>query len=234
MDTSYLDFSTLILQLEQKGLVTRTFRRLDFGRQRVVVNAILEEAAESGPADINIKTVASRAGVSIGSLYQYFGSREGLLNFTIALVVDSTVELFNVSRPYLAAMPLREGLRAYLQGGVEWTQEQLGFARFFAAAAYRGKPELAGSVVDPIALVMRRMVADMVAAAVERGELRRDLDTEAVVGLLHTLLIAVGDSQLFPYLNHYYQLTGEDVSYERVVDTMLDMLEQGIGARNTV
>jgi len=94
-----------VLQLEQQGLVTRTFRRLDPERQQAVINAILAEAAEMGPADLNIKRVAERAGVSIGSLYQYFGSRAGLMDFTVTLVVQSVVDSFNSFRPYLAALP---------------------------------------------------------------------------------------------------------------------------------
>ena len=63
-----------IMQFEQDGLVTRTFRRLDAERQQAVVHAILAEASEKGPALLNIKKVAHRASVSWGSLYQYFGS----------------------------------------------------------------------------------------------------------------------------------------------------------------
>ena len=84
-------------------------------------------------------------------------ARTGLLRFTVGLVVSVAVGQFEMYREYLAAMPLRDALAAYLQGGLEWTREQLGFARFFAAAAYQGDPQLAESVVRPIASQMRRM-----------------------------------------------------------------------------
>lgn len=56
--TTQFDWSNIqiyILQLEQEGKVTRTFRRLDPERQQAVVHAILEEATEKGPTAINIK-----------------------------------------------------------------------------------------------------------------------------------------------------------------------------------
>ena len=89
-----------ILQLEQQELVTRTFRRLDPPRQQAILQAILDEAAEKGPTDVNIKEVARRAGVSVGSLYQYFGSRETLLAFAVELGVRMMTDLFAISVGY--------------------------------------------------------------------------------------------------------------------------------------
>jgi len=130
---------TIILDLEQLGIVTRTFRRLDPGRQQLIVQAILEEAQEKGPATINIKKVAERAGVALGSLYQYFNNRAGLLEFSVQLCVRILSSDLEKYRPLLAAMPLREALYYYLQGGVEWGQTQMGLIRFFRARRLSGR-----------------------------------------------------------------------------------------------
>ena len=127
---------THILQFEQEGLVTRTFRRLDPERQQAILNAILDEAIEKGPTSLNIKQVAERAGVAVGSLYTYFGSREGLLDFAIELCVRYMTDAFNSYRPYLLALSLRQALAAYLTGGVEWSRTQTGLVQFFVRAAY--------------------------------------------------------------------------------------------------
>src|SRR5512146_1584286 len=119
-ETDWLSFQPYISQLEQEGKVTRTFRRLDPERQEAIFNAIMEEATEKGPASLNIKEIARRAGVSVGSLYQYFPNRDGLLDFAVELCVRSTIALFKEFQPMLAAMPLREALNAYLIGELEW------------------------------------------------------------------------------------------------------------------
>ena len=224
----WTQFQTRILEFEARGLVTRTFRRLDPERQQAVVQAILDEAGEKGPAAINIKKVAERAGVSIGSLYQYFGSRDGLMAFAVALCVRYMTDMFAESRPYLLAMPLREALSAYLSYGIEWGGTQAGLVRFFGRAAYQGDPALAESVVRPVAVAMRGLVADMLSAARDRGELRPDLDLEAAARLVNLFLIALGDSQMLPYLNAYYQVTDESIPFERVLAGLLDIFEYGL------
>jgi AcrR family transcriptional regulator len=221
-----------ILQLEGQGLVTRTFRRLDPSRQQAVLQAILDEAAEKGPADINIKEVARRAGVSVGSMYQYFGSRENLLAFAVELGVRMMTDLFAISRPYLLEMPLREALTAYLTYGLEWSQSQPGFIHFFGRAAYQGDLQMAEKVVRPVATAMREVMQDMLSAAAQRGELRPDLDVEAAARVVNVLTIAAGDSQLLPYLNNYFQVTDESMPVERVVNALVDLVMNGIARQD--
>jgi AcrR family transcriptional regulator len=231
MSSEYVNLSewtqihTHILHLEQAGLVTRTFRRLDPERQQAVLTAILDEAAEKGPEALNIKQVAERAGVSVGSLYTYFPNREGMLAFAVEVCVCFVTEQFEQFRPYLAELPLREALNAYLIGGVEWSRMYAGFLRLFARAAYHGDPELAESLVRPVATLLREMVT----AAAERGELREGVDVDATARVIHALTVAVGDSQLLPYLNTYFQVMDEEVSEERMLKALLDLVLQGIG-----
>ncbi len=224
---------THILDLEQQGLVTRTFRRLDPGRQQAVIQAILDEAVEKSPASLNIKYVARRAGVAVGSLYQYFGNRDNLLAFAIELCVHQMTDLFAMSHQYLVDMPLREALTAYLTYGIEWSQTQQGFIQFFGRAAYLGDPELKKKVVQPVATAMREMVEDMLSAAAQRGEIRSDLDLEAMSRVVNALTIAIGDSQLLPNLNHYFQVTDKDMTIQRVVAALIDLVMNGISKEDT-
>jgi len=220
-----------ILEFEQEGLVTRTFRRLDPQRQQAVLAAILDEAIEKGPAAINIKQVAERAEVATGSLYQYFGSREGLLSFAIELCVSYTTDMFEMYQPMLLEMPLAKGLAAYLNTSVEWSQTQLGMVQFLVRAAYHGDPELADRVVKPIGTAMRSIVHDMLAKGIERGEVRSDIDLEATTRAVNAAMIAIGDGQLLPYLNNYFQVTDRKVSARRVTDALVSLILRGIGTK---
>jgi len=226
-DTGQLQ--SYILPLEQEGLVTRTFRRLDPDRQLAVINAILDEAAERGPTNVNIKQVAQRAGVAVGSLYQYFADRDQMLAFAVELCVRYINDLFRQYGPYLAALPLRQGLREYLVGGIEWGRDQAGLLQLFARAAYQGDPALNKRLVKPIADTLRRMVGDMLEQAVRRGEIRLGVNIDIATRLVHCLTIAVGDSQLLPYLNTYFQITDPLTPPEQLVEVMLDFILNGIG-----
>jgi TetR/AcrR family transcriptional regulator len=230
LTSEWPQLQTHILALEGQGLVTRTFRRLDPARQQAVIQAIVDEAAEKSPTALNIKQVAERAGVAVGSLYQYFGNRANLLAFAVELCVHQMTDLFALSRPYLMEMPLREALSAYLAYGIEWSQTQQGFIQFFGRAAYHGDPEMADKVVRPVAQAMREVLQEMLASAAQRGELRAGIDVEAAARVVNALTIAVGDSQLLPYLNNYFQVTDEAVPLKRVIAALVDLVMNGIAA----
>lgn len=232
MASDWESYQSHILALEREGLVTRTFRRLDPERQRSVLTAILEEAAEKGPAALSIKEVSRRAGVSVGSLYQYFRHRDGLLEFAVELCTRYMRDSLEEFRPYLMELPLREALSVYLMGGVEWSQTQIGLVRFFARAAYHGEKDLSERVVRPFATQMRTLVGDLLEQAARRGELHPDVDLEAAARLIHALTIAVGDSQLLPYLNVYFQVIDESLPPERVLKALQDLVLHGIEARH--
>jgi AcrR family transcriptional regulator len=227
------NFELIIPDLENEDSVTRTFRRLDPERRQAVLDALFEEAAEKGPARLNIKQVAERSGASIGSLYQYFGSRENLLRFMVKIAVGSMTELFRVSMVSLRNLPFREALRYYIVEGVRYSQSQKSLTRFLTLSAYQGDEEIGKTVVRPIAVVMRETVRDLLKAGVARGELRPDIDLEAASRAVNVLIIGLGDSQLTPPLNTYFQVSDKDVSFERTLDAGLDMILRGLAVEES-
>src|SRR5512138_18672 len=213
-ETDWQYFQPYIAQLEQEGVVTRTFRRLDPDRQEAVFNAILEEAIEKGPASLN----------------QYFPDRNGLLTFAVELCVRSTVAMFKEYMPMMAAMPLKEAIGAYLMGGLEWGKTATGLVRFFGRAAYQGDADLAERVVRPVATIMRETMKEILAQAQARGEVRGDVDIAAMARVLNALTITIGDSQLLPYLNNYFQVTDKKVRLERIAEALFDLIQNGIAS----
>ncbi|MPM12443.1 hypothetical protein SDC9_58796 [bioreactor metagenome] len=218
-----------ILQLEQAGLVKRTFRRLDPQRQIAIVDAILYEAGEKGIKTIGISDVAARAGVAVGSMYQYFPNRQGMIDFAIDLSVHYLIDAVELYRQYLDTISLYDGLLAFVNAGVEMSRTQQGMLRFYGRAAYQGDPELSERVIKPVADCFYSLVRELIEKARARGEIRADVDMEATTRLINTLLIIRGDCQLFPYLNTYMNLLSGEVTPERSMGSMIVLISSGIG-----
>jgi AcrR family transcriptional regulator len=226
------DFELILPDLENEDSVTRTFRRLDPERRQAVLDALFKEAAEKGPSRLNIKQVAERSGASIGSLYQYFGSRENLVRFFTKIAVESMISLLRMVPASYKGMPIRQALRSYLMDGIRISQSQKSITKFLTLSAYQGDEEIGKTVVRPIAVVMREVIRDILKTGIERGELRSDIDLEAASRAVNVLLIGLGDSQLAPNLNIYFQVSDKDVSFERSLDAGLDMILHGLAAEH--
>jgi AcrR family transcriptional regulator len=204
-----------VLELERAGKVSRTFRRLDPERQFDVIAAVLAEAAEAGPDGAGVRGIAARAGVSVGSLYQYFPDRDGMVGVAAEIAGGLLSAELREYGDVLAALPLREGLQAYVLAGVEWSRTHEDLLLFFSRAAYQGEADPGGVIVAPVVDELHGLVRAMLVAARERGETAADLDLDAAARFVHGLTLALGDCRLLPHIEHYYRLLGDASLEER-------------------
>lgn len=72
------------------------------------------------------------------------------------------------------------------------------------------------------------LLAAVLDAAAERGELRPGIDVPTAVRLVHAMMINLGDAELLPHLNDYLQLFDDDhppaAMREAAVGFILDAL----------
>lgn len=90
-------------------------------RSRQVVEALLDATgqviAERGLAQTTTNHIAARAGVSIGSLYQYFANKEELLAALLDKLVDDLGQAVDRGVPLLLEADLKTMVRGLLQAG---------------------------------------------------------------------------------------------------------------------
>lgn len=163
-------------------------------RSAETVEAILEAAArvleKAGFAGYNTNAVAERAGVSIGSLYQYFPGKDAL---TVALIERETAVLLADVTGAASARTYQEGLRQLIRAAVAHQMRRPALARLLdfeerrlpvderhervsdrigqELTAVLGRPDL--GPLDDIGTVagdLLALVRGIVDAAGERGE----------------------------------------------------------------
>lgn len=94
-------------------------RRPTQARAQATYDAILEAAAQVLVADgfdhASTNRLAQVAGVSVGSLYQYFGNKEGVYTALIEQHCDKQVALLQQMVGALGSAPLTLAVKAYIQ-----------------------------------------------------------------------------------------------------------------------
>lgn len=64
-----------------------TFHNLPADKQNVIIDAAIVEFSQQGYAQASCNRIVRLAGISKGSLFQYFGSKEGLFSFICACFI---------------------------------------------------------------------------------------------------------------------------------------------------
>jgi AcrR family transcriptional regulator len=151
--------------------------RADAIRNRERVLEAAKAVFSQGGAEASLEAVARHAGVGIGTLYRHFPTREALYEAVYRREVEQLVELAKYLEAETAPV---EGLRRWLQAGVEFMATKKGMAAALAMAAH-GSSDLVAYSLDRLTRALRKLLQRAVAA----GELRADIDPE---DLLRTLV----------------------------------------------
>lgn len=152
-------------------------------RQReAVLRVATEQIAERGYDLVRLRDIAINAGVSIGLLQHYFGSREELLVEGVEAHCNALLEDWaNLYEAEQDPWQRIVGLVDHLAKSHESWQRAAIWADFVASASRR--PELR----DPLARVYaawRRLVGEAVDDGVEQGVFNLQLDRDDVVDLV--------------------------------------------------
>jgi AcrR family transcriptional regulator len=166
---------------------TRARKAARQDRSQMTVDAILEAAArlfaEGGLDAVNTNRIAELAGVSIGSLYQYFPSKQAILGELIDRHAARTIEALSAKLAELATRPVAAVLREIVEILLEADTVDLNLHRVFLdRLPDAGRIEQRHGEIRRMTAAVRTLVLEP-----RRGALAvADLDVAAVV-LVHAL-----------------------------------------------
>jgi AcrR family transcriptional regulator len=183
-------------------------RPLDQRVRGAAIEATLDLIAERGVRGLTTAAVAERAGISKATMYRRWRSKE-------ALVVDAVASLVSeIAIPDTGS--LREDVRALLRDAVRlYADSRPGRLIPDLVAEMARSPAVADAVRSGFLAQRRAALASVLDRARERGELRRDVDTDLCLDLLGGVV--------------YYRflITGGPLN-RRVADDLTDALMRAI------
>ena len=219
----YFNEKRFLSEMVVKGFITTTFVNLSQEVQNNIVNVLYKEAGERGPDSLNIKIIAAKSGVSVGSMYQYFGSRDNLISFAVELCVEEFTSLLKESEEYFLSLPFKDALEQYMEYGLKMNDEQRGLYLFLAGAVYKGDGKFSKQVVTPIAEALKGLIRKIVEKGAAEGEIRDDIPVSTIVSIINMFLLSAGDSIILPGLNDYFLYAGDEKEFKENIKGFLTL-----------
>jgi AcrR family transcriptional regulator len=202
-------------QASQAATGRRPGRPRSAEAHQAIIAATLQVLMEQGFSGLSMERVAELAGVGKATIYRRWKGKPEL--------VAEAITALRIEQPPPDEGSLRADLQQLARQQLEVIHAQPRFPRLapLLLAESADDAELHGLVranlVDPI----RGMVAELVRRAMKRGELRRDLDVERVVDILHAPIL------------YRFLILGADLSQidETYTQSVLDIVLPGMAAR---
>ena len=96
-------------------------------RSKATVDAIVQAAlisiASHGPSAITARQIAEKAGIGVGSLYEYFEDKDAIIDAASKRFVSDTVDLIKPLIPELVRLDIREAIEIGHGGNVGQFQQ---------------------------------------------------------------------------------------------------------------
>ena len=210
----------------------KTFDRIDPERRAMILRVAMEEFAAKGYAATGINTLARKAGISIGSLYSYFASKEDLFLAVVDLGSEAlATELggIDVSQGFFACY---EALLWKARKAADLYPE---LNQIYLDSTTQGMSALAARLSNRLEAVTADLYRRMFEAGKASGEIRPDVDSGFGAFCMDNLLVMFQ----FAYSGDYYRdrlriMAGlgddEPIEDARLVAFIVDMVRRSLGA----
>ena len=184
---------------ENRKLTKPTFDNLPEEKQQLIIRTATGEFAQYGFENTNINTIAERAGISVGSLYKYFESKQDLFLFTIAQGTE-------VLRDVLASIvpsdrSFEEKCAALIETIQRTSREQRELIQLYSELTSVGNAELVRKLSYEIEAVSAAAYTALIEDEQQKGTIRGDIEAAMAAFLMDNLFICLQ----FSYASEYYR-----------------------------
>lgn len=213
---------------------TKTFKNLSPEKRDRIFESAVNEFADKGFETASMNRVVQSAGISKGSLFQYFQTKLDLFDTVVNLATKQVKAYLRQARDETENQPLAIRITSLLNSGFAFIDAHPRLARIYFGLLQSGKAPFGTRKLNALHQQSIAFLMKLLAQAQERGELRDDLDVQQVAfllnGMMQQLLHAYFTEHVDAGLGLY---RGSRQELERWVHTAVELMCHGVlRARN--
>ncbi len=216
---------------KSRDFFSSTFTHIDEKKRSKILKAAMAEFAKKGYNGASINIIAEKAGISIGSMYSYFESKDALyltvmntgyasISRIIEKVGDESADI------YAAVESLLSEARTYAK-----TQKE--FVQMYLELTSEGLSKLSAKLPKLIESQSFKLYAKLIAKSKEKGVVNRGVNEAAAAFCIDNLVLMY----LFSFCSDYYRdrmkiFVGKDVKDgEDVVAAIVSFIRGALGVK---
>ncbi len=218
-----MDFHTL-----EKG----TFANLAEDKQQAIIKAAIFEFSDQGYQKASCNNVVKVAGISKGSLFQYFGNKEGLFLFVFGRFIQKVKGA--VKEATTSKDDFFDLVQAILVAGLRFVDRYPQYFQMYLRVLFEQDIPRRQELLAEVRLFSREYFGPHCQVAQEQGVIRADIAVEMVIFILDAALDRFLQAYARPYLDSGLGLASLDANeLQGKVEELLRVLKDGLGPVDT-
>ncbi|MDE0587154.1 MAG: TetR/AcrR family transcriptional regulator [Candidatus Marinimicrobia bacterium] len=167
---------------------TNKFEQLPEEKQSRIVNASISEFAEKDYETASMNTVVNLAGISKGSLFNYFKTKSVLYDHIYQLALGEVKLYLRDVRDETIDLSFENRLSKVVDSGVLFITEHPRLARIYFRLVYSGDSPNREKIVNELQAMSDDYLGNIIQDAMDRNELNPNLDKSQSVFFLDAVL----------------------------------------------
>lgn len=167
---------------------TNKFEQLPEEKQSRIVNASISEFAEKDYETASMNTVVNLAGISKGSLFNYFKTKSVLYDHIYQLALGEVKLYLRDVRDETIDLSFENRLSKVVDSGVLFITEHPRLARIYFRLVYSGDSPNRKKIVNELQAMSDDYLGNIIQDAMDRNELNPNLDKSQSVFFLDAVL----------------------------------------------
>jgi TetR/AcrR family transcriptional regulator len=218
-------------KLESPG--TELFDKLAPEKQEKVFEAAVGEFASKGYRNASMNSLVKAAGISKGSIFQYFKNKRNLFDGVVEIATDRVKLYLKQVRDDTRELDFFARLERMLRAGFGFIDRHPMLARIYFHLLQSGEAPSGSEGILQLRKQANEFLIDLLREAIERGEIREDLDVERLAFLLNALLETLLRSYYTEFLASGLGLyRGNAAELDSWVATTMDLVRRGMEKEN--
>jgi len=208
-----------------------TFENLDPLKQGRVLEESLREFADHGYHQASVNRIVGRLGIAKGSLFQYFGSKEGLFQHLFRRALAELKAPLKAIRDADAGQPFPERLRRVFLAGAAFARSHPLIWRVYRRMVTQDDFPLRAPLLSKVREEALTYFRELIEGGQARGEVRPDVDPQAAAFLIEAVLDRALSAQDSALLDAGFGLSSEDeTTRRRGLLALADLLSRSLCA----
>jgi AcrR family transcriptional regulator len=215
-----------------------TFGKIDEERKRLLLEMAVAEFAQKGFNAANINEIAKRSGISIGSMYSYFESKEALFltiideGYRVLREALTEAEAATEASDKAGAEGIVSLFARLLHSSRDYARKYPELTQIYLDATTQGLAPLSGRLSYRLETITASLYQRSIAASKAAGTIRQELDAGALAFYLDNLLIVFQ----FSFASDYYRdrmriFAGDSVDAddgEGLIASLVDLVRRSV------
>jgi AcrR family transcriptional regulator len=187
------------MKTKQTDFATDLFLRINDEKRERIINVAVEEFSVNGYTATNVNHIAETAGISVGSLYKYFVTKDDLFMYIVEVAAEKISEYVNTVVE--SDIRLLSKIERLLRMAQDYSDRDPNLIRLYNVFSAESDSKRANIIAEKLESVTAKAYNDLIVKAQEIGEVRRDIDAGILAFMLDNQFMMIQ----FSFACSYYK-----------------------------